>query len=116
MIVVDTSVAAKLILVEENDADKASALAQSCAARGEAMVAPPLLLSEVANVLRQRMRRKGLPLADARQLLAEFLALPIAITAPIGLYDQALQVADQYNLPAAYDAQYVALAQHLGCD
>ncbi len=116
MIVADSSVAAKLILIDENGADKALALAQSCAVQGETIVAPPLLLSEVTNVIRQRMRLRGLLLADTRQLLGDFMALPIAVTAPAGLYDQALQVADQYNLPATYDAQYVALAQMLGCD
>jgi predicted nucleic acid-binding protein len=116
MIVVDANVAVKWVLTDEVDADKAAALAERCGVQAEPMVAPPLLLSEVTNILRQQMRRTGLPLASARPLLVDFLAFPLVLTEPAGLYDQALQVADRYNLPAAYDAQYVALAQHLGCD
>jgi predicted nucleic acid-binding protein len=32
------------------------------------------------------------------------------------VYQQALAIAAAYGLPAAYDAHYVALAQHLDCD
>jgi hypothetical protein len=62
------------------------------------------------------MRRTGLTLAGARQLLADFFALAIVLTGPAELYDRALQLADAYGLPAAYDAQYLALTQLLGCD
>jgi predicted nucleic acid-binding protein len=116
MIVLDASVAAKLVLTNEANADKAAALAQDCARRAEPLVAPPLLPSEVANVLRQRMRRASMPLSTARLLLADFLALSITLIAPADLYDRALRLADQYHLPAAYDAHYLALAQILGCD
>ena len=116
MIVVDASVAAKLVLTDEAHADKAASLARDSASRGEPLVAPPLLPTELTNILRQRMRRVGMPLETARQLLADFLALSITLTAPADLYDRALQLAVQYNLPAAYDAHYLALAQLLGCD
>jgi predicted nucleic acid-binding protein len=116
VIVLDASVAAKLVLLDEADTDKAAALAQDCFSRGEPLVAPPLLRSEVANILRQRMRRTGMSLAIARSLLADFLILSIVETAPGNLYDRALQLADQFNLGAVYDAHYLALAQLLGCD
>jgi predicted nucleic acid-binding protein len=34
---------------------------------------------------------------------------------PSALYRQALVIADTHQLPAVYDAHYVALAQFLGC-
>jgi predicted nucleic acid-binding protein len=116
LIVVDASVAAKLVLTTEVRADKADALTRRCIQHGEPIVAPPLLPSEMTNILRQQMRRTGLPLVAARQLLADFFALAILLTGPADLYDRALQVADTFGLAAAYDAQYVALAQLLGCD
>ena len=70
----------------------------------------------MTNILRQRMRRVGLPLEDARRLLADFLDLSIALATSVQLYDRALQLADQYHLPAAYDAHYLALAQLIARD
>ena len=116
MIVVDASVAAKLVLTDEPHADKALALTRDSLSRAEPLVAPTLLPSEVTHVLRQRVRRTGMPLPTARQILADFLALAITLAAPANLCDRALELADQHNLPAAYDAHYVALAQLLACD
>ncbi len=115
MVVLDASVAAKLILPDEDRAEIAADLADRCAEESVMITAPPLLASEVTNILRQRMRRFGLPLATARQLLADFFALPITLTAPTELYDRALEVAHRDGLPATYDAQYLALAEVLGC-
>ncbi|MBC8099768.1 MAG: type II toxin-antitoxin system VapC family toxin [Armatimonadetes bacterium] len=32
------------------------------------------------------------------------------------LYRRAYELAEQLSLPTAYDAQYLAVAEHLGCD
>lgn len=85
MIVLDASVAAKLVLIDEARADQAAALARRCIQQGEPIVAPQLLPSEMANILRQRRRRTALPLVAARQLLADFFALAIMLAAPAEL-------------------------------
>jgi|SRR5450756_307062 predicted nucleic acid-binding protein len=113
MICVDSSVAAKWSFVEEHSLE-ARALLRVALEQRDSIIAPPLLASEVANVIRQRLRQGRLDLAEARALLAQFLAIPLSLQAPEALYDQALVLADQYNLPAIYDAQYVALAELLG--
>jgi predicted nucleic acid-binding protein len=115
VIVLDASVAAKLILPEPHS-NLAHALITDCAQATEPMLAPPLLAFEVANILRQRMVRQALPLVVADTLMADFLAYPIELVAPPGLHQRALAVADLYGLPAAYDAHYVALAQESSCD
>jgi predicted nucleic acid-binding protein len=115
VIVVDASVAAKWVLAEPHS-DKAEALHLACARAAEPIAAPPLLPIEVTNILRQRMRREGLALTDAVLLLQQFLAFPVALVAPAHLHEDALVLAETYNLPAVYDAHYVALAQALGCD
>jgi predicted nucleic acid-binding protein len=97
MIVVDASVAAKLVLTDEDFADKAAALARHCAEQGEPIIAPPLLPSEVTNILQQLTRRTGLPLGVARQLQADFFTLPITLIAPPDLYDHALQLAHVFS-------------------
>jgi predicted nucleic acid-binding protein len=113
MIVIDASVAVKLILTEAHS-DQVIALLTASAQAAEPIVAPPLLPFEIANILRQRMVRQGMSLSAADQLMADFLTFPINLTAPPGLYQQALAIADTHQLPAAYDAHYVALAQQLG--
>jgi predicted nucleic acid-binding protein len=115
MICVDASLAAKWLLPEPHSPE-AIALLRACLSAGDRMVAPPLLPIEVTNVLRQRMRRPpGLTLPDVFQLPRQFLTFPVALTAPAGLYELALTLADTHNLPAVYDAHYLALAQMLGC-
>jgi predicted nucleic acid-binding protein len=117
VICVDASLAAKWIL-EEEFSDKAEALLIACTQTGERIIAPPLLPIEVTNILRQRMRTPHAPLSlqDATVLLQRFLALPVELVSPEQLYETALALADAYNLPAAYDAHYAALAQTYGCN
>jgi predicted nucleic acid-binding protein len=116
MICVDASLVAKLLFPEEESSTQAFALMADELSAEQPMIAPPLLPIEVTNILRQRMRREGLSLERARELLRQFLAIPINLKAPEGLYDEALVLADAQNHPAAYDAHYVALAQRMGCD
>lgn len=110
MICVDSSVAAKWSFVEEHSI-QARALLRVALEQHDLIIAPPLLLSEVANVIRQRRRQGRLDLDEARALLAQLLAVPVSLQAPETLYDRALVLAEQYSLPAIYDALYVALAE-----
>jgi predicted nucleic acid-binding protein len=115
MIVLDASVAVKLVFPEQ-DSDRALALLNATIQAGDTVLAPPLLPFEVANAIRQRMIRQGLALPRADQIMTRFLAFPIMLTAPDGLYNRAIALADAHNLPAAYDAHYLALAQSHSCD
>ena len=112
MIAVDASVAAQWLFAEEHST-QADELLRAALQRAEPLVTPPLLPIEVANIIRQRLRRRQLQLGAARTLLAQFLAVPISLQVPQGLYDRALVLADEYALPAIYDAHYVALAELL---
>lgn len=76
----------------------------------------PCFPYELANVVRQRMRREGLTLDDAMRLFNDFASFPVRLVAPPSLHADALAIADAYALGAVYDAHYIALAQHLGCD
>lgn len=116
MICVDASVAIKLVLDEERS-DRARALYSTAVQTSKPIVGPPLLPLEVTNILRQRMRtRDGLSLFAATQHLDDFLALRIEFHDPAGLHFQALVLADALGLPETYDAHYLALAEHLGCE
>jgi len=116
MIVVDASVAVKWIVAEEYT-EQAQTLYQTSLQRGEQIVAPPLLPSEVTNTVRQQMRgARSLTRDEALALLDEFLAFTFDLRAPQDLYRHALLLAADFDLPAVYDAQYLALAQHYECD
>jgi predicted nucleic acid-binding protein len=114
MIVVDASVVAKWLFPTEVRAADALALLTDTLSRREPIHAPPLLTYEVTNIVRQRMIREGLTLSVGQRLIAQFLALPVLLTTPPTLHVDALALADTYQLPAAYDAHYLALAQYLG--
>ena len=115
MICVDASVAAKWFLQEEW-ADRARALLRDTLNADEPIVAPPLLPYEVTNILRLRWRASApIPLERALVHLDDFLGVPIELRNPPGLHRHALVLADTYGLPAAYDAHYLALAEHLDC-
>jgi predicted nucleic acid-binding protein len=111
VICVDASVAAKWIFTEQYS-DQARALLHGALQAAEPVIAPPLLPIEVTNILRQRVRRSDLTPDEAQERLAAFLALPVALYVPETLYGRAVEIAEQFNLPAAYDAHYVALAEH----
>jgi predicted nucleic acid-binding protein len=114
VIVVDASVAAKWLLSEANS-DKAEALYVDCVGRSEPIAAPHLLPFEIANILRQQMRRAGMSLSEAQQLMARFQTFMVILDSPPGMFGRALVLADAYGLPAAYDAYYLALAEHHRC-
>jgi predicted nucleic acid-binding protein len=110
---VDASVAAKWIFIEEYR-PQARALREGAVASGDPIVAPALLRFEVTNIVRQRMRRERLPLPLAQQRLNTFLAVPVRLLVPEGLHNRALSLAETFELPAAYDAHYLALAEEFG--
>jgi predicted nucleic acid-binding protein len=113
MICVDSSVAGKWLFTEEHSA-QADSLLQATLSSREPIVAPPLLPSEVLNLLRQRQRAGILTLPQAQALLLRFLAVPISLRFPRRMYRRVLELADQYDLPAVYDAHYLALSELLG--
>ncbi len=116
MICVDASVAVKWLL-EEDRSERADALYDATVQEDASIVAPLLLPMEITNILRQRMRiQGGLSLVRATEHLDAFLALPIDYQNPPGLHRQALALAHAYDLQAAYDAHYLALADQLGCE
>ena len=114
MICVDASLAAKWIFTEDYS-EQALSLVTNCARARQRVIAPPLLPIEVTNIIRRRMLSESLTLADAHQFLTRFMAFPVSLRSPATLYEQALTIADTHNLPAVYDAHYVALAQMVGC-
>jgi predicted nucleic acid-binding protein len=104
-------VAIKWLFREEDHVEASFALLVRELQTGDAIPAPPLLASDVTNIIHQRMRRDEVTLNLGWSLLDEFAAVPIRVIAPSDLYHQALSLAHKCGLSAANDAQVVALAQ-----
>lgn len=78
------------------------------------LAAPTLLYYEVTNVL-DRYQKQGLMSASAVRLaLKAALSLPLRLYGELDLHWQALDLAERFSLPAAYDAHYLALAEWMG--
>ena len=80
------------------------------ALRGEALVAPDLILAELGNLLWKKVRRGAMTPADAEHALRRSVMLLPRIVPMLSLQDAALALSLRRDHPA-YDAFYVALAQ-----
>jgi len=120
VICVDASIVFKWYFVEDRS-EQSVALGRDAVQAGEPLVAPPLLLLELANTIRQRTRRSLLTAEEARLALDYFLGLPLWITGETNtstswsLHHRALALSMRFNLPAVYDAYYLALAELSNC-
>jgi predicted nucleic acid-binding protein len=109
----DASLAAKWYWFEE-EAERARALLAASLRQEEEIIEPHLLLSEIANIVRRRMHRRMMVLVEARDVLAQVIGLPMHFESPPNLHDLALALAERFELPAVYDAHYLALCEITG--
>ena len=116
-IVVDTSIVLKWVL-DEPDSATALALLFRWVNEGTLIQAPALLAYEVANALFQRVRKGEMTVEKATQALEDVLLpeLELNFLEYTDLSKRAIILAQQYSLPATYDAHYLALAEHKQCE
>ena len=82
---------------------------------GEELVAPPLMWPEARSSLHQAVWRGEVDSDEGLDLLAAVHRLPISSRSPTRLGDTAWRLADELGWAKTYDAEYLALAQLLGC-
>jgi predicted nucleic acid-binding protein len=104
-LVVDASVAVVAALTE----DGFSILGD------ETLVAPSLMWSEARSALHELLWRGEISADDALAGQSRLETCPVAARRLRSLGERAWQVADQFGWAKTYDAEYVALAQLLGC-
>jgi len=79
-------------------------------------VAPPIMWSEALSVLVEGAYRGDIPSATLDAALEHLEALPIAVASVDPSHRRrTLTLARSLGWAKSYDAEYVALAQHLGC-
>lgn len=105
------------IVFDDPQRANASRLWGDWLAAGTPLVAPPLFHAEITSVIRLRSYRGELPPATAHELLSAGLDSPVEIWSDsAALQPRALDLAALFNQPKAYDAQYLAVADILGCE
>jgi len=115
LVVVDSGVVLATIL-EESYSEKAKALTKSWDQQDLQLCAPMLFRYEVVAVMRKSVVRNRLTPDEAREGRERLLAYPIIYYLDDALLRRAYELATQFNRPTAYDSQYLAVAERLGCD
>ena len=106
--VVDASVAVKWFIPEIHSNDARRLLVE-----GNELIAPELLLPEVANILWKKHRAGELEAVEAREILFELRRLPMRIVRMAPYTEDALALAIKHQR-TVYDCIYIALAVHEG--
>jgi len=107
--VVDTSVAIKWYLPEQNSVD-----ADRLLSGGFELLAPDLLLPEVGNILWKRVMRSEITVQKARVILHALEALPLILRPASVLAENAMTIACGLKR-SFYDSLYLALAVMTDC-
>jgi len=83
---------------------------------GYSLIAPTLIFYEVNNVLHQYVRHGQLTSHEAEAAFQLSFNLNIVTMMDTNLHQRALQMAQMLQLPATYDAHYLALAERMGAE
>ncbi len=105
MLVVDASVVVNACLAEDGFVPF----------ERQSLVAPPLMWSEVASVLHEMRWRSAISSELADLAVRRLDEASIESQRPAELRREAWRIADQLGWARTYDAEYVALANLLGC-
>ena len=113
---VDASLFLSIVLDDPHQAT-ASRLWEGWLSAGTQLVAPPLFYAEITSVIRLSNHRGDLSPLAAHEILSAGLSSPIEIWPDSrALQPRALDLAARFGHPRAYDAQYLAVAELLGCE
>ncbi|MEX2598128.1 MAG: type II toxin-antitoxin system VapC family toxin [Dehalococcoidia bacterium] len=114
-VVIDSSIALKLLL-QEHDSAQATELLDRWRWASVLPAAPFLLPIEVTNALYQHVKKDEVSFEQAVRLLDRLLSTGIELVARPNLHHRALEIAAQFKQGAVYDAHYLALAEALDCE
>lgn len=103
-------------LVSSPLSDKADKLLEDAQTQQLTLVAPTLLIFEVASTLRRMVYLKAITSDEGEQAFEVFSRIPIRLAHSKGVIALAWQLAKQFNRPRAYDTAYLAVAQIYGCE
>lgn len=111
--VIDTSALVRLFVPDGPLHPEVETAINRAASGADLVLAPQLLLAEVANVLLRKRRRDELSVQELQELLQAIEAMPIRLCEHGPLLLSACTLAEAHGL-SAYDALYLALAERHG--
>ena len=111
-ICIDASILIRL-LIGGDGSNRVADLWSEWKAAQHRLIAPSLMPYEVANTLHQYVRHGSLQPNEAADALRIALSLNIQLYRDSALHTQAANLARKLDLPATYDAHYLALAQQM---
>jgi predicted nucleic acid-binding protein len=117
VVVIDANIAIKWV-VEEADSHVADILLTELLSQRKLIAVPALFFSEITNILLKKVRQNFLTIARAREATALLLNTKMEIHWPVDpqISMDALEIAYTHNLPATYNAHYLALAEREQCE
>ncbi len=115
-IILDSGIYLALVLPNEKMATQAQSLFHAVDAKKFVLCAPTLLRYELVSALRKNVFRGRIASEDAQRMLQKILSHRIKFYISERLVQRAYEFAEAHNLPTAYDAQYLAVAEHLNCE
>jgi predicted nucleic acid-binding protein len=117
VVVVDASLALKWVL-SEADSNTAIALLQRWNTANMEIIAPALFTYEATNILYRQVVTHKLSYEEVKKLLTKLLSIGILLNfaqhREISI--RAMELSHRFGLHAAYDAHYLALAEHEKCE
>lgn len=118
-VIVDANVAIKWVL-REDDSHIARSLLSGWIEEQVVVLVPTLFTYEVTNILYRKAHQGEISLDRAKLGITKILSTGLEIAHSEGLDSsiniRAMELAERFNLPAAYDAHYLALAESEGYD
>lgn len=116
VVILDSGVLLASVFPDELYSLQAVTLLDSLLEDGFALHAPMLLRYEIVASLRKAVYRTRISQADAVVRRDLLLVRKIQFYVDDTLLKRAFDIATELNQPTAYDAQYLALAEQLGCE
>ncbi len=117
VVVVDASLALKWVL-SEADSNTGIGLLQRWNIDNMEIIAPALFSYEATNILYRQVVTNKLSYEEAKKLLTKLLSIGILLNfvQHREISTRAMELSHRFGLPAAYDAHYLALAEHEKCE
>jgi predicted nucleic acid-binding protein len=115
-IVVDSNIFIAVHLIDEPLHTQAKQILNHWHMKRIPLVASHLFKSEITAVLRKVVYQGRISHQKGQVILGELLNYPITFYEDEALLKRAFELANTFNRPRAYDAQYLAVAERLSCD
>ena len=110
-IVLDSNVLLATVLPDEPLTQRAKIAVAGWVDTSTQIIAPRLFRAELVAVIRKAVYQKRISHTQGKGFLLLLLESPVTFVDDDELLLSAYELAAQFNLPRAYDAQYLALAQ-----